>query len=158
MVPAMRKVQALYLKRELTEDFYNELLAGINSEASDSASSPKTTKTLLNSLRLAIANLTIAELSGGLTLSIDANDLQLVEPVGKTIYNSLNSLAPQIAARKKSAKVDGQVFLNDAFLYLQQTASETVFKTFFNSDKYDEPSTDEDDALPISNHGGILRF
>ncbi|MGB1301821.1 MAG: DUF6712 family protein, partial [Pseudoalteromonas tetraodonis] len=116
----MNKVQYQYLRRELTIDFYNEILAYINSEESSSASTANETAIdeLITTLKKAVAHLTIARLPESLTFKIEAQSLSLAEPVGKTILDKLQAQRPLIAAKKKEAEADGHAYLNDAILYL----------------------------------------
>lgn len=142
--PIMQGVEDNFIKTTIGAAFFEELK---NKTAPNDDE-----KVVIESLRYAIANFTIQKSINklnigvkpeGLTVQLGGNDTKSEGEVSASVA--------QLSELKKETEIDGNTYLKAAVKYLNDTASVSLFATYFNSPYYKSPTTVKEninDTLP----------
>lgn len=148
----MKYVQEQKVKNILGEDYYDSLLAEVNS-GSVSADNAK----VLAFLRPAIVHGTVAEALTELTVVIDEDGLLVRTSTSTEIPQVKNQVANERLTKLiDSSRNKHEMYLRDMITFLNANASGSVYADYYNSDKYVAPS--EDTPFTNTNTSGINMF
>jgi hypothetical protein len=131
--PIMQEVEDLYIKNGIGEVFFKELI--------DSTDPSDDETVIIELLRKSIANFTIHKACVKLAVKISPDGVTIpLSPGTDRVNNGQSNADSQAMLLQEATARDGNKYLNIAIRYLQNNASNTVFKTFFESDLYVDPA------------------
>jgi hypothetical protein len=136
--PLMRDVENIALVQVLGETFMQELKTAVKDETIAGAE----LNLLVKFIRPALAKLVIADACDSLTVEIKGNGIVVNQVAGDESQSTATE--PLIDRKRIFAKRLGEYYLNKTREYLNATATELLFATYFNSTLYVAPLTEED--------------
>lgn len=144
----MQQVQDQYMIPLLGEDFFIELR--------DVASATTEEAKAIVLIKKAVANLTIARAIETLSVrfSNDGFTVLLSSPQEKPAQGQQQAPDNQLRVAMERAGTSGDTYLLQLKEYLNETASDSVFSTYYESDKYTAPS-DEEEESPNAGRTGV---
>ena len=131
--PIIRSVERKYIRPALSAELFDELKSALKSNAELTMDQ----KVLLDLIRPALAHLTMARAL--VEISIDVLDWGIFDTAGNTFTNVSSKQASnseRIAVMAEANQRDGEAELKALQLFLDETASETVYPEYFNSSRY----------------------
>ncbi len=134
LVQEMEMVEEMYIKPVLGDAFFADLKTKIANK-----SITGTDATFVNNLQKPIALFTMAEALPSMNLIVTANGVQLRYERNESEYNEPVKDESIIANRAKDLKNKGNALLHNLKIYLNNTASSSVFASYFGSTAYTAP-------------------
>lgn len=143
--PLIREVEDFYIIPTIGEDFYTEL----KEDADPGADEIKA----IELIKKAVAQLTIVKAIEKLSVRITPNGFTILISAGNS--DAANSgdhpqRDPQLSLLYESCERSGSAYLLQLQEYLNSKASDSVFQSYYESDKYEAPST-EPEVSPNAN-------
>lgn len=130
--PLMRDVERIALSSVMGRDFLADLKSKLKADSLNEEE-----EYLLNEyLRPALSKFTIADACDALSVEIKGNGI-VINQLKQEGDEELSAPDAKIQRKRTFAQRNGDFYLNKMREYLNETASETKFTIFFNSDKYD---------------------
>lgn len=143
MQPIMRKVENFAVIETIGEAFYNELILTVQNDPGLTNEQKAENKKLLELyLRPAVAYLTIAEAVKELSLTLSPDGLHLTENIASSDKTLAQKQATdqQLEIQSERAADNGNQYLSRLQNYLNQNASGTLFKAYYDSSLYQDPN------------------
>lgn len=143
--PSIKKVEYITIRREISVEFYERLLAGLeaNNLTADEQSA-------IDKLIPAIAHMAIADSDLPLQFG-NEGAFYLSYKAGDNDKERLPAMDSYTENMKRSHRAKGQQYLNEAIHWLNQTASDSTLSEYYDSDKYEDPEGDDYTRLPFDN-------
>jgi hypothetical protein len=135
--PVIRSIEKKYIRPALSPALFDQLKIAWQS----GQSMPEDMSSLMALIRPALAHLTMARALE--EISIDVLDWGVFESGGNTFTNVSSKQAynkARISAMIEANQRDGEAELKALQLFLDENASETLFNTYFISDRYAGPA------------------
>lgn len=135
--PEMEKAETIYLEPEIGEDFLDELKATPDPDAN--------TEKLLKLLKRALVYYAIKHAIEDLPVRISNNGFTVVSEQAGSNDNAEPGRKPApdnwMTVKMEAAERDGDHFLKLAVKFLNKTATDELFATYYNSEYYTPPTT-----------------
>lgn len=149
LFPEMQTVQSMYIEASLGVDFMSELknLTTPNSYQAQA----------LEYIKFAIAHFTISRacLSHQFLVTPDGLRKRLVTTMNALVDKLSDADLNELNRLEKHSRETGAAYVSKLEAYLNQNASDTLFQTWRNSDKYVSPSSDADKGAVLGSGGFV---
>lgn len=148
----VKHVEETYIRETIGDEFFEELRDNTNPSDEEIKA--------LKFLRFAVANYTIRAAATKLPVRISADGFTTALSFQTDAVDPSQQMAraKELDILRSQAEQDGDAYLTMLKNYLDNNASETVFATYFASDKYTAPVAEADYVDPNTNRSGIMGF
>lgn len=146
--PVIDHVQDRFLSKLLGQDFYDEIIAELNAgnlSALNTVLAEKFLKRLVvyKSIIRACEVLPVQVVHNGIVTNEFIASRETTTQQAKAELKAVELLKNQMI-------FDAQALIQDTIDYLNKTATDSIYATWFNSDLYDDPTDDDDEDFEIN--------